>query len=86
MKLLKNNLTVIAFVVAVFSAFAFSSLDPEPNPDLMIFGQLADGSWVEAEANPICDDSDNICLAQFENDDPEFGDRVYEKSGDYIPQ
>lgn len=83
MKVLKNNLLAVAFVAAALTAFAFKAQEPDPN--LKLFGQLADGNWQEVTSpGHLCDPGGDICVAQFENDDT-MTPPVYSEPGRFVP-
>lgn len=81
-KYLKNYLPVIVFVAAAFSAFAFKAQDPDPN--LEFFEKQTTGDWKVVNSEFDCDLSSIICVAQFEGDDPEFGEMVYQRDGTFV--
>lgn len=86
MKYIKNSLTVIAFVVAGFAAFAFQA--PEADEAQMLFGKLDNGQWVPVQEDYICEIvPKRICTAELVNNDPQRGEPIpgTETEGRYDP-
>ncbi|WP_017733381.1 DUF6520 family protein [Nafulsella turpanensis] len=81
MKNLKNKLAALAFATAALGAFAFSPAKADQN--LKLFGNL-NGQWVEVTGSYRCLASSEICVARFENNDPQHGQMVESSRGRFI--
>ena len=78
---LKNKLAALAFATAALGAFAFSPAKADES--LKLFGNL-NGQWVEVSGSYRCIKSETICVAQFENNDPQNGTMLSSKPGQFI--
>lgn len=86
MKTIKNYLAIFVFLAAALSSFAFNS--PKEASTQMLFGQLPDGSWVEANPGQYsCDEAEQTCTAELVNNDPKRGEIVpdTETEGIFVP-
>ena len=79
MKKFKNSLAAFAFATASLGAFAFSPQGADAN--LTLFANQ-NGSWVPTSGAYRCIAAAQVCVAQFENNQP-GGKMVYSESGRY---
>lgn len=74
-----GGLLVIA--MALLASFAFTGENPDPS--LKLFANTPTG-WVDITGQSYdCDVLEDICVAQFRNDNPQ-GQMVYSEPGEYI--
>ena len=81
MKKLRKYLAVLALASASVGAFAFSP--QRPNPNLILYGNQ-NGAWVPVSGSYQCLVKPDICVAQFENNDPQSGRMIYSETGRFV--
>lgn len=87
MKKFRKYLPAIALAFAALGAFAFN--EKEDDSQRMLFGKLVDQQgntqWVQATPGYNCERLADICVAEFDNNDPATGQIVYQEEGRFIP-
>lgn len=74
---LKNKLAALAFATAALGALAFSPASA--NQNLQLF-EKSTGSWQPVNGSYRCLISEDICVAQFKDNQP-GGEMVYSEKG-----